>query len=166
MELKMTTRKALEIHAVMENSDKVNLEFSGFEITEALVHNKNQLNPIVESFKMLNKQSVDFKKYQRAIETAKNSFASNPDKLKEELDKIDASNIDVREKEFDRIDAINEQLEKEVVVKNITPIDRKTATGELTIRGKGSIELKYIMTIQPFFKENAVTAEQTAKPKK
>jgi hypothetical protein len=144
----------------MEESEKFDLEFDTYEITDALVTNKNALDPIVESFRMLNKQSVDFKKYERAVASAKNLYASDPARLKVEIEKIEAANIDVREKEMDRIDAINEQLEKKVTVKNVIQIDRKNASGELTIRGKGSRELKYILAIQPFIKRTAINTEE------
>lgn len=153
MDIELTTRKILDIYAVMEKVDQAEIEFDNFLVCDDLILNKKALEPHVEAFKLLNKPSADYRKYLRAHETAKNRFKLKLVDLKKEQDRIEEEFIDTKEAEMDRIDSIQEQLDKKITVKNIKLIDRRNAAGELTIKSKSGSGMHFIMAIDPFFGE-------------
>lgn len=153
MDLKITVKKALEIFEVMNNVDQAEVEFDSYLVCDDLILNKKCIEPHVDSFNLLNKQVPDYRKYLRAHETAKNKFSNNPVLLKAEKIKIEETFIAAKESEMDRLDLINEELNKEIIVKNIKLIDRKNASGELTVKSKSGRGMHFISVLGPFFKE-------------
>lgn len=155
--LSITVRKALEIFGVMNKVDEAEVEFDNYLICDDLILNKKCLEPHVEAFNLLNKSAPQYLKYLRAHESAKNRFAGKPAELKAERDRIEADLLFIaaKEAEMDRIDKVSEELDRTIIVKGIRLIDRKSASGELTIKSKSGKGMHFISVIGPFFKETA-----------
>lgn len=150
--LRIPLRKVLDIFAVMNNADQVEVEFDNYLICDDLIFNKKCLEPHVDAFNLLNKQVPEYRKYLRAHESAKNKFFGESDKLEEERKRIEKAYIQAKEAEMDRLDKVNEELDRVVTIEHIRLIDRRNAQNEPTVKTKTSKGLAFVAAISIFFK--------------
>ena len=162
MNLKLTNQQILTFFNEMANVGNLDIEFKDSLMVHDLALNKKAMEVHFEALKLMNREVPEFIKYQREISSSRAKLINDAIAFKKDIERINVQYIEAIKQEEERRDKWNALLEQTVEVKNIKLLKRFDDKKELTVKGRGGKELKFILALEPFFEdESLITSEET-----
>jgi cell fate (sporulation/competence/biofilm development) regulator YmcA (YheA/YmcA/DUF963 family) len=143
MDITIKKSMIVKIMKAIVSAPETEVEFESYQAVHDLSLNKKALQIHFDALKMLDRETVDFKKYQRQVAKLRTKFESQPEMLKTELNTLTMANESVIDAEIDRRDRFESEMDTDVTITNIRLIPLQS------IKGKSGSALKFITDIEP-----------------